>query len=75
MKKKKTKYVDDGHTIYDMSNVPSPLASTKNKDNVGLTRKEKKAAIKAALQTYMPAVLCFIGCFCVVLVLLYFWLT
>jgi len=71
-KKKKVKviYVDDGRTIYDMSEVtrPNPFGSPsfgkdkhkdKNKDkkkaqSTAMSKKEKWAAIKAAYATYLP---------------------
>lgn len=74
MKKKKSKYIDDGHTVYNMDGVQSPFSAGRKKDNVGLTRAEKWAAIKAALQVYFPIVLGVIACFAFVGVLLYLWL-
>lgn len=57
-KKKRVPYVDDGHTIYDMSGVGRPgemkRDARQEKDPVGLTRKEKNAAIRAALGRYLP---------------------
>ena len=51
----KKKYVDDGHTIYNMDNVPQAFYRRKSTDkNVGLNRKERRAAIRAALATYLP---------------------
>lgn len=75
-KDNKQKYVDDGHTVYNMDNVQSPLDAFRKKDDdgVGLSRKEKRAAIRAALATYLPRVLSMIACFAVAAVLLYFWL-
>ena len=74
MKRKKSNYVDDGHTIYNMSNVESPLSPNKGKDNVGLTRAEKRAAIKAAFKVYLPIFLGVIACFALICVLMYFWI-
>ena len=75
-KEKKQKYVDDGHTVYNMDNVQSPLDSFRKKDNegAGLSRKEKRAAIRAALATYLPRLLLIIACFGLAAILLYFWL-
>ncbi len=73
MKKKKVKYIDDGHTIYNMDGVGRPKVDTKN--NVGLTKKERRAAIKAALELYLPRILVAITCFGVAAVLLYLWLS
>lgn len=78
MKKNKTKqnYADDGHTVYDMNGVESPFDVFRKKkdDGAGLSRKEKRAAIKAALQVYFPIVLGAIVCFVLVGILLYLWL-
>ena len=75
-KDNKQKYVDDGHTVYNMDNVRSPFDVLRKKDDggVGLSRKEKRAAIRAALLTYLPRVLGMIACFALAAVLLYFWL-
>lgn len=73
--KGKQKYVDDGHTVYNMDGVNSPLDSFRKKDDgAKLSRAEKWAAIRAALQVYMPRALGTIACFLLVGVLMYFWL-
>ena len=74
-KKKKTKviYVDDGHTVYEMDNVGRKKNSDKGGD-LRLTRKERRAAIMAAFAYYLPRLLLVIGCFCLVGLLMYFWL-
>ena len=72
----KKKYVDDGHTIYNMYNVPQAFYRRKSTDkNVGLNRKERRAAIRAALATYLPMFLCTIFCFAIVGLLMYLWLS
>lgn len=74
--KEKPKYVDDGHTVYNMDGVKSPLDSLRKKDDgAKLSRAEKWAAIRAALQVYLPIVLGAIACFALVGVLMYFWLS
>lgn len=88
-KKVKVIYVDDGRTVYDMDGVTRQSAfipqaiSKKSRDrkdkkdeneHVGLNRKEKFAAIRAALSVYAVPLLCVIVCFTVVAVALYFWL-
>lgn len=75
-KEKKQTYVDDGHTVYSMDNVSSPFSIFKRRSDKGdgLNRKEKRAAIKAALQVYLPIVLGTVLCFALVGVLMYFWL-
>ena len=63
-KNKKEKYVDDGHTIYNMDVDGMPHRKRHNNDdNFSLTKNEKKAAAKAALAHYMPIILGVIVCF------------
>lgn len=73
-KKNKTKYIDDGHTVYNMDGVQGPFYSKKKDEGNGLTRAERRAAIKAALAVYLPRVLIAIGCFALVGVFIYLWL-
>ncbi len=77
------KFVDDGRTIYDMTNVGSPeqmkrasVRNDRNKTSEGtkVTFKEKTAVIRAAFQVYAPILFGVIACFTVVAVALYFWL-
>lgn len=77
------KFVDDGRTIYDMTNIGSPeqmkRASVRTDKNKTLERteayfKEKTAVIRAAFQVYTPIFFGVIACFTVVAVALYFWL-
>ena len=68
-KKKKVVYVDDGRTAYDMSNVGAKKA--KDETNVSVTRKERRAIIKAAFAVYLPIVLGVLGCFAVAALILY----
>lgn len=67
---------DDGHTIYNMDGVGRPrwFGNRSKEDRAGLTRAERRAAIKAAFATYAPRFAIVIGCFVLVAVLLYFWL-
>lgn len=71
-KAKKVAYVDDGHTVYDMSGLDGGRKASR--DDVGLTRSERRAVIKAALGRYMPVVLMTILCFALVAALMSFWL-
>lgn len=71
---KKTPYVDDGHTIYNMDGVDELYRGRRKTKGTELTKKERKAAIKAAFAVYLPVVLGAIACFSAVAVLLYFWL-
>lgn len=72
-KKKKQPYVDDGHTVYDMS-----MLTGKDKkrpsQHVGLSRKEKIAAIFAAFECYFPLLLIVMGSFLLVMLLIKLWL-
>ncbi len=74
-KKKRQPYVDDGHTVYDMSGVRRPWEGTGKENPVGLTRREKWAAIRAAFGRYLPVLLIVLGCFALTLGLMYLWLT
>lgn len=76
MKKRKEKYEDDGHTIYDM-NVDAYWRKdrkTKVESKVNVTKEERKLLIKAAFIAYIPKLLLVIGCFAITMLLLYFWL-
>ena len=72
-KKKKVIYIeDDGHTVYPMDNVVGK--KKKKDDDVGLSRKERRAMISAALAHFLPILLLVIGCFCLTGLAMYFWL-
>ena len=74
-KKKKQKFIDDGRTIYNMDVDGMPHRRKKEDPNgVYLTKKERKAAIIAAILHFMPILFGVILCFTIVMVLLYFWL-
>lgn len=73
-KKIKPKYIDDGHTIYNMDVDGMPHKRPKNNENLGLTRKERRAVIRAALLHFIPILIGIIICFTLVMILLYFWL-
>ena len=74
-RKSKPEYLDDGHTIYSMEQLVGPENYNKKEKNVGLSRKEKRAAIKAAFETYLPILIGVLACFSVAAVLMYFWLS
>lgn len=79
MRKNKDKkpYVDDGHTVYDMSGVEGPFWSRKNttdQDSVDVTKKERRAIIKAAFATYLPILLGVLVCFGIAIVIVMLWL-
>ncbi len=73
-KKKKAKFVDDGRTIYSMEGL-SKHPSPKDKESVGLSKKEKRAAIKAAFKQYLPMFLGVLACFSIAILLVYLWLS
>ena len=74
-KKPKVVYIeDDGRTLYDMSGVGSNVDKVKKDDGVKLSKKEKRAMLKAAFLYYLPKYLIIIGCFAVAAVLAWLWL-
>lgn len=73
-KEKKTKFVDPGHTIYDMSNVPSSRPTFKKRDGINLTPKERRAVVGAAFAHFLPILFGVIGCFLVAMLLILWWL-
>ena len=70
---KKQPYVDDGHTIYDMSALTGEDKIDPTK-HVGLSTKEKIAAILAAFECYLPMLLLVLGSFAFVMLLITLWL-
>lgn len=78
MKKKnkirKAPYIDDGHTIYDMSGLNDLRKESDPENSIGLSRKEKWAAIRAAFATYLPMILSVVLGFGLTALLIYFWL-
>lgn len=73
-KKQRKVYIDDGHTIYDMSGLTGKGDDTKSEKSISLSRKEKHAAIRAALITYLPALITGIVCFGLTMLLMRLWL-
>ncbi len=73
-KKQKPVYIDDGHTVYSMENLPSVARKKKKDEGVNVTKKERRAMIKAAYLYYLPRLLLGIACFAGVAVLLWLWL-
>ena len=73
-KKQKPVYIDDGHTVYGMENLPSVARKKKKDEGVNVTKKERRAMIKAAYLYYLPRLLLGIACFAGVAVLLWLWL-
>ena len=86
MKKKKVKIVykeDDGHTIYDMSGVVDKFgrsgSNAKKQDSknggVYLTKKEKRALIKAGFKYYLPYLGIMLIGFAIAILLVYLWIS
>jgi len=73
-KKKKQKYIDDGHTIYNMDVDGMPHRISKNKTGVNLTKAEKRAVFWAALLHFLPIFIGVLICFTITILLIYFWL-
>lgn len=73
-KKKQKPYVDDGHTVYDMSGLSGTGDDTRRERNVSLTRKEKRAAVAAAFSVYGPVLLVVLLCFGAAALLIRLWL-
>ena len=74
--KEKPKYKDDdGHTIYNMNVDGMRGYKPKNNSQIYLTKKEKRAMIKAAYKAYfLPFIIVILG-FLLALLLIYFiWL-
>ena len=73
-KKNKPKVVyreDDGRTLYSMVDKDGKPQSEKRKDEIRITRKEKRAMICAAYKAALPAFLCMLAGFGVVAIVLY----
>jgi hypothetical protein len=72
---KKEKFIDDNHTIYnmDLDGMPKRRASSKGNE-LGLTRKERRALIRAAFLHFLPIFIGIIICFALAMVLIHFWL-
>ena len=73
-KKQKPEFIDDGRTVYDMSNLPPRTGAKKKGEGVEVTKKEKRAIIKAAYISYAPVIIIMIVCFLAVALLMWLWL-
>jgi len=80
-KKEKEKFIDDGRTVADMNvegfkwYVPEKVKAEQKKiHDLQITKKERRAMIKAALTTVLPVVLLYILGFFLVFVLIIIWL-
>ena len=78
MKKKnkvrKAPYIDDGHTIYDMSGLTDQRKESDPENNVRLSRKEKWAATRAAFRVYLPGLVAILLGFGLTMLLIWVWL-
>ena len=75
--KRKTDFVDDGRTIYDMSGLDDMHRTGprhKKKEDIKLTRAERRALIRAAFAHYAPIFFGVLVCFTLAGLLIYFWL-
>ena len=71
---KNQEFIDDGHIIYDM-NVDASWNNRREKSpGVMVSKDERRMLIKAALKAYLPKLLMVLGCFLVVMILIYLWL-
>jgi hypothetical protein len=71
---KNQEFIDYGHTIYDM-NVDASWNNRREKfPSVMVSKDERRMLIKAALKAYLPKLLMVLGCFLVVMILIYLWL-
>lgn len=73
-KPKRRPYVDDGHTVYDMSGLTGDNKKRPTQP-LGLSGKEKFAAIRAAFEAYFPMLLLVLGSFLFVMLLIALWLS
>ncbi len=74
MKKQKDKYIDDGHTIYNMDVDGMPHRRVHKNDGIELTKKERRAIQLAALLHYLPILFGVILCFTIAILLIFLWL-
>lgn len=76
-KEKKPKYVDDGHTVYNMDIEGfkwHDRKKNKKADNLKITFRERWAMIRAAFSIYAPIFLIVIAAFSLAIFLMYLWL-
>lgn len=69
--KKKTKFIDDGRTIYSMDGLSK---KSKKQDDLDLTKRERRTIILAAFKVYLPRLLLILIGFGIAYILLYLWL-
>jgi len=71
--KNKQKFIDDGHTIYNMDVDGMPKRKT-TKPKLYVTTDEKKAMIKAAFAHFLPILIMVVACFAVAMLIILVWL-
>ena len=72
----KEKFVDDGRTVYDMSGIDDMHRTgpkQPKRENVSVSKKERRMLIRAAFATYLPIVFGVLACFTLAALLIYFW--
>ncbi len=74
-RKKKKKYVDDGHTIYNMD-VEGFRWHDKKKASTNdyIDKKEKRVIYRSAFKAYLPALILTLIGFGIAILLIYLWL-
>lgn len=73
-KKEKQKYIDDGHTIYDMNVDAKWSKGHHDKKSILVPKDERRMLIKAAFLAYTPKLLMVLLGFFLAILLMYFWL-
>lgn len=73
-KNNKPEFIDDEHTIYDMNVDSSWNTRGEKMPYVMVSKEERRLLVIAALRAYFPKLLLVIGCFLVVMFLIYLWL-
>ena len=72
-KRKRQRYIDDGHTVYDMSGLNAGKAPDKG-DGTHLSPKERRAAIAAAFERFLPIFFGVLCCFGLAMLIIWLWL-
>lgn len=73
-KKQRKPFIDDGHTIYDMSGIEN-IKPTNKKETIYVPKEEKKVLIKSAWSAYLPQLICIILGFGLTILLILLWLS
>ena len=73
-KKKKEKYIDDGHTIYSMDVDAKWSRNHHENKKIYVSKEEERALIKAAFRAYIPKLLIVLFGFGLAILLMFFWL-